>query len=138
MRAFVSYTLRDGYITRGVLSDLMIHLEPFCEPFIDLLWHPRGGHQCTLFSALRQADVFFLISSPFIMQSPWVCLELAAARQLRIPVVTIKNCYTTTIKNMHAKESYSHTAKHSLWCDSHTLYDPSYNLEVPSAPLFST
>lgn len=89
MRAFVSYTLRDGHITRDVLSCLMRELEAHCEPFIDLLWHPRGGHQSTLFSALRHSDVLLLALSPSVLRSPWVCLELESARRLRIPVIAI-------------------------------------------------
>lgn len=90
MRAFVSYTLRDGHITRDVLRDLMVELETHFDPFIDLLWHPRGGHQSTLFSALRESDVFLLALSPSVLRSPWVCLELATAKHLRIPVLAFE------------------------------------------------
>ena len=67
----------------------MVALEARCEPFIDLLWHPRGGYQSTVFSALRHSDVVLLALSPLIHRSPWVCLELEAARRWRIPVLGI-------------------------------------------------
>jgi hypothetical protein len=71
------------------------------------------------------------------MQSPWVRLELAAARHLRIPVVTIKNCHTRTIKKTRSLEAYSHSAEHSIWCQQYTIYKPSYNVEAPTVPLSS-
>lgn len=90
MRIFVSYTLRDGFVTAELLRGLHRHLAGISIPFIHAIEAPRLRHQqlAVLWALVRSRAVVLLVS-PSVLQSRWVRLELALGRFLRRPIIPL-------------------------------------------------
>jgi hypothetical protein len=89
MRMFLSYTIHDGFVDRERLRRVASIFETFSSPYVDLLEHQCGGHQPSVWKALRQMDAFVLCVTPWIFRSPWVIAECAAAVSLGVPIYTL-------------------------------------------------
>jgi hypothetical protein len=89
-RAFVSYTRRDGQVTRLLLDRLSENLTEICLPFIHCV-HSAGGRweQLSVLINLARSHMLLLIESPLVHRSPWVSIELLISRLLLIPVVRL-------------------------------------------------
>src|SRR5262249_30447451 len=90
-KLFVSYTLRDGIVTRELLLRLNTHLLGVCTPFIHALEEKNlASQQLGVLLALVSSHAVLLLLSPGLQKSPWVRLELWLARLLLLPVITLE------------------------------------------------
>jgi hypothetical protein len=90
MNLFVSYTRRDGIVTRQLLVRLHAHLTAMCNPFVHAVEADHLSHQqFGVLRALLRSHAVLLVESPAVRQSPWVRLELAIARLMMLPVLTL-------------------------------------------------
>ena len=91
MRLFVSYTRRDGVVTKRTLEDLNEYLCSICTPFIHAVEEPNiKWQQLSVVKAIFRSHAVLLINSPEVYQSPWVKFELILARMLFMPVMHIE------------------------------------------------
>lgn len=90
MKIFVSYTQRDGLVTKKLLLRLKSHLESTSEPFIHALEQDKLKHQqLGVVIAIIRCHLILVIDSPCICESPWVRFELALGRLLRRPMIRV-------------------------------------------------
>ena len=96
MKIFVSYSLRQDYVTKSHLDSLrnIRRHYPDISMYIDLFDNPNGynggekslwcpAHRHVLHE-ISKSDVFLLLSDPSV--SPWVCDELKLAQKLNIAI----------------------------------------------------
>ena len=76
MKIFISYTTRDKIITRDFLSILEFELSDLGDIYIDLLHNHSKNKQARVANELQQADIFMLLSTDSIKNSPWVKWEI--------------------------------------------------------------
>ncbi|QEY73066.1 TIR domain-containing protein [Pseudomonas denitrificans (nom. rej.)] len=90
MRVFVSYTQRDGLVTREKLELLNSHLKTSCTPFIHLIHGEKAKYQqANVILNIIKSKAVLLVKSPETTSSPWVKLELSIAKKLSIPILEI-------------------------------------------------
>lgn len=85
---FVSYTLRDGWLTVDDIRALNSYLNGFCEPYIHLLHGSWSGGQSAVLRRLARSACLLAWVTPGYLKSPWVQLELEEAVRRRIPTVS--------------------------------------------------
>lgn len=103
MKLFVSYTMRDGYITPSVLRKVeKILINEGHSVFIDYLNNDSKRKQERVIQELKNSDQVLLLLSPRVMQSKWVNFELGCARCNRIEIITCK-----IINNILIREKYA-------------------------------
>lgn len=91
MKVFVSYSRRDGVVTRPMLELLDKHLRDVCIPFIHCLHGSnRRWEQLYVLKELLASHTLLLIESPAAMSSPWVRLEIRLARLLCRPLIRLR------------------------------------------------
>lgn len=89
-RVFVSYTQRDGVLTRCMLDALSKSLSEVCQPFVHALdAEPPRFPQLRVLKKLLGAHAIILVETPEVQRSPWVRLELLIAGLKMMPVVRI-------------------------------------------------
>lgn len=106
MNIFLSYTVRDGMLTRDRLRRIAKGLQEFSSPYVDLLEHRCGGHQPSVRNALLNADAFLLCMTPRVFYSPWVALEYTIALQQGIPIYAMS--LASWLAAEHADETWRH------------------------------
>ena len=89
MKIFVSYTTRDGVITRDFLSSLAGKLSDLGDVYIDILHNDSKDKQERVKNELQEADIFLLLSTSSIKKSPWVAWEINKANSLGVHKITI-------------------------------------------------
>lgn len=91
MNLFVSYSRRDGMVTRPMLELLQTHLNGVCSPFIHCLQErPGRWEQIRVLRQLFRSHAILLIESPAVRTSNWVKLELSLGRLLLRPIMRIR------------------------------------------------
>ena len=91
MRVFVSYSRRDGVVTKPMLELLDKHLQGVCTPFIHCLHGSnRRWEQLHVLRALLASHTLLLVESPAAESSPWVRLEVWLARLLCRPLIRLR------------------------------------------------
>ena len=91
MKIFVSYSRRDGVVTKPMLELLDKHLREVCIPFIHCLHGTnRRWEQVHVLRALLASHTLLLIESPAAESSPWVRLEVGLARLLCRPLIRLR------------------------------------------------
>jgi hypothetical protein len=91
MKLFVSYTMRDGYITPSVLRIVeRIFKDEGHSVFIDYLNNDSEKKQERVIKELKESDQVILLITPLVRKSQWVNRELICARQHHIKVVPYK------------------------------------------------
>ena len=89
-RVFVSYTIRDGYVTPELLKKFESNLQEICTPFIHAtIPNYSDIGQGYVLKKLFFSHIVFLIDSPAVYKSPWVKLELIVAKLMLMPIVII-------------------------------------------------
>lgn len=83
---FISYTVRDGSITKEILKSIKKYYGQFGTSFIDMLDNESKEKQIRVYEELEKADIFILIKTPGISQSNWVQEEIRKAKQYKIPI----------------------------------------------------
>ena len=86
---FVSYTIRDGLVTRPTLERLCSLLAPLGRAYIDLLHNVSSNPQLHVLRTLRNASSLIAIVSPKFLVSEWVRFELGVAAVRGIPIRTL-------------------------------------------------
>lgn len=94
---FISYTLRDGYITKDILQRIKQHFDKYGTSFVDLLDNDSSLIQDRIFDELNKADTFVLLETPETLNSPWVSIEIEKAKDRKL---TIRNLSIDDIKNI--------------------------------------
>ena len=90
MKLFVSYSRRDGVVTKPMLELLDKHLRDVCVPFIHCLHGSnRPWEQFHVLVALFRSHTVLLIESPAAATSKWVQLELWIGRLLCRPIIRL-------------------------------------------------
>ena len=91
MKLFVSYTRRDGMVTKPMLEMLQAHLSGVCTPFIHCIRESTlRWQQLAVLRALITSDAILLIESPAVRTSGWVRLELWVGRLLLRPILRLR------------------------------------------------
>jgi hypothetical protein len=91
LKLFVSYTRRDGMVTRPMLILLDMYLRGICTPFIHELHESTSRwQQFLVLRALVRSHAILLIESPAVRTSGWVKLELWIGRLLLRPIVRLR------------------------------------------------
>lgn len=101
MNVFISYTLRDGLITRAILKRINDKLCGKCNLFIDLLHNKSANPQAEIFLKVASSNVVMQINTPAIRESEWVTLERDCAKSKGIPV------YEVDFLNSHFNSLFS-------------------------------
>ncbi|MNR30320.1 hypothetical protein D3C85_1477690 [compost metagenome] len=89
MKIFISYTTRDNIVTRDFLIKLESEISDLGDIYIDLLHNHSENKQARVKSELQQADVFLLLSTDSIKNSPWVRWEIDTAESIDLYRTTI-------------------------------------------------
>jgi hypothetical protein len=90
INVFVSYTLRDGTVSKELLLLIRNHLSGICNPFVHaLLDQSTANQQFNVIKALMGSHLVILLESPSVYDSPWVRLELLLSRLRFLPVVRL-------------------------------------------------
>ncbi len=91
-RAFVSYTTRDGCISRFQLERLRENLSEVCDPYIHALDCADGekSGQLSIFKKLLTAHLLIIVETPGVYESPWVKLELLLCKLKITPVIRLE------------------------------------------------
>ncbi|WP_017299076.1 TIR domain-containing protein [Nodosilinea nodulosa] len=89
MRIFISYTLRDDFLSIGDLQRFEYFFLNFGEPYIDILHNKSPNPQEYVISNLKQSETFCALITPKYFESNWVRLELDMAIQMSIPIIAI-------------------------------------------------
>ncbi len=93
MKVFVSYSRRDGVVTKPMLELLDKHLRDVCTPFIHCLHGSnRRWEQLHVLKALLASHTLLLVESPAAESSPWVRMEVWLARILGRPMIRLRAC----------------------------------------------
>ncbi len=91
MKLFISYTMRDGYITPSVLRMVEKILKSEGHSvFIDYLNNDSEKKQERVINELKSCDQVILLMTPLVKKSQWVNRELICAQQHHIKVVPYK------------------------------------------------
>ena len=89
MLIFVSYTLRDGVLSKSVLHALREALSEYADTYVDVLDNKAPDPQAHVLTMLQRADLILACETPQFYQSEWTQLELAFAEQRNIPIYRI-------------------------------------------------
>ncbi len=84
---FISYTVRDGLISKGFLKELQAILIDDCNVYIDLLDNDSIDKQKRVENELKMADFIIILKTININQSKWVKREIFLANKYKIPIV---------------------------------------------------
>lgn len=88
MKLFVSYTMRDGFITPSLLKTVeKILISEGHTVFIDYLNNDSEKKQERVIRELKSSDQVLLLITPKVKQSEWVNKELVCARRNKIDVI---------------------------------------------------
>lgn len=88
-KVFVSYTIRDGFITKRYLVNIEKKLSKNFNVFIDMLDNDSNNQQIRVIKELIDSDIVLLIKTCDIYKSPWVRLELSLAIKNRKPILIV-------------------------------------------------
>jgi len=82
MKIFISYTTRDNIVTKEFLISLAQKIADLGEIYIDLIHNRSLNKQGRVERELQQADIFMLLYTDSIKDSPWVIWEIETAESL--------------------------------------------------------
>jgi hypothetical protein len=112
LNIFVSYTRRDGLVSKDFLQKLFGKLSNFSTPFIHALEPQELPFQeIRVLKALMKSHLVILIESPLIYRSPWVNLEILLSRLKLIPVIKIS---IVSFRNLNGLNKLSEEPDSSL------------------------
>lgn len=89
MKIFISYTTRDNIVTRDFLIYLESKIAGIGDIYIDLIHNHSKNKQARVESELHQADIFLLLHTDSIINSPWVRWEIDTAESLDLYRTTV-------------------------------------------------
>jgi hypothetical protein len=89
MLIFVSYTLRDGVLSKESLTSLRGELSTYADTYVDILDNKAPDPQAHVLAMLQKADVLLVCETRGFYMSKWTQLELAVAKQRNIPIFRV-------------------------------------------------
>lgn len=89
MLIFVSYTLRDGVLSKESLNSFRSGLSSYVDTYVDILDNKALDPQAYVFAMLQKADVLLVCETRGFYMSEWTQLELAVAKQRNIPIFRV-------------------------------------------------
>ncbi len=89
MKIFVSYTIRDSYISHKYLSGISDALSDISEPYIDILHNKGEDKQSFVESKLLSSNIVLQLRSESFHLSHWANWEIQRANNNRIPIISI-------------------------------------------------
>lgn len=89
MKIFISYTTRDNIVTRDFLIYLESKIADLGDIYIDLIHNNSNNKQARVECELQQADIFLLLCTESIKNSPWVRWEIETAESLDLYRTTV-------------------------------------------------
>lgn len=87
MRVFICYTTRDGFVDEVKLRWILSTLPDTCHAFADLLHNDSPHIQERIEFEIANCDLFLGLRSPAFFMSPWVQIELQAAKKLKKEII---------------------------------------------------
>ncbi|MGK0150234.1 hypothetical protein [Pseudomonas putida] len=109
MKIFISYTIRDNIVTRDFLTYLEPKIADLGDIYIDLIHNHSENKQARVESELQQADIFLLLHTDSIKNSPWARWEIVTAESLDIYRSTIyPNSVTKEFETDEIRSAISH------------------------------
>jgi hypothetical protein len=78
---FISYTTRDGYLTKENLGKIKAFYEKSGSTFVDIIDNNSELKQERVYNELHKADIFVLLKTPEINNSKWVNKEIKIAKR---------------------------------------------------------
>ena len=88
-KIFISYTTRDGNITKLFLERLEKVLSIHSSIYIDLIHNNSKNKQNRVLKELKNSDILILIRTSDSTKSDWVQTELKLAKELNIPIAEV-------------------------------------------------
>lgn len=89
MQVFISYTLKDGLVTRAKLQKIKKQISEFATCYIDILDNDSLNKQQRVFDELLKSNLLLVLVSPDIKRSKWVMMENEFAETNNIPIIKI-------------------------------------------------
>jgi|UPI00076AE0E5 hypothetical protein len=89
MKVFISYTLRDSFVSKEFLIAVSSVVSEFAIPFVDILHNHSDNKQAYVMEQLDSSNIVLLISTPSIVKSEWVMTEVMYANKQLIPIISI-------------------------------------------------
>jgi len=89
MKIFISYTLRDAFLSIEYLQYFENVFSKLGDPYIDILHNKDPYPQEHVMRVLKQSEVFYALITPRYFESSWVQLELNIAIQRHIPIIAV-------------------------------------------------
>lgn len=102
MSVFVSYSLKDGYVTLTDLQKIKTLVSEKCNCYIDILDNNSDDKQERVLQELDKSKIFVLLNSPGITESEWGKMEISIARKNNMPfwVIDVKENIEFQIKHL--------------------------------------
>lgn len=97
MKHFISYSTKDGIITRDLLLKVKKMYNKYGDCYIDLLDNNSIDKQKRVYQELYKADIFILLHTPASENSKWVQEEIFIAHKRKIPIIIINNSQIKTL-----------------------------------------
>jgi len=89
IKVFVSYTMRDSYITKHLLTCVERGINSHSQSYIDVLHNDSVLKQLRVENELISSDLMVLIGSESVHESTWVQRELQLAEKHAIPMIRV-------------------------------------------------
>jgi len=89
MKYFVSYTLKDNFITFSLLENLSCRINRLANCYVDILDNDSKNKQERVIKELKSANAIIIIETPNVYKSDWVLFEIDIAIKRKIPIITI-------------------------------------------------
>lgn len=122
MKVFVSYTIRDDFISKDYLESIEIVVTEFGKSFIDLLHNKSNEKQEFVKRELLSSNVILLIVSKSINLSPWVMWEIEQAKRAGIPIIEVTATESGLLDSLlEIKHSLSKTLTSQIKRDKNSL-----------------
>lgn len=93
MKQFISYSIRDGIITRNLLQKAKTLYNKYGSCYVDMLDNDSIDKQRRVIQELYKADILILLQTPASKSSKWVQKEIQIAHKRKIPIITVNNIH---------------------------------------------
>lgn len=119
MKIFVSYTLRDSFLSIDILQYFEKILSSFGNPYIDILHNNSSNPQDYVIKMLQESTVVCALITPKYFKSTWVQIELYIASQKGIPVIAIDLISNYRITSIHQANTIPKCVKNWFFTKQH-------------------
>ena len=89
MKIFISYTTRDGFVTKNRLVELCYHLSEYGSTFVDIIHNDSIDTQLRVETELLSADLVVFLKTKAFNSSEWALKEQELALLNKIAAVSV-------------------------------------------------